>query len=132
MGTKQYLQPDFPITRLRRLRKTPALREMFREIKLSSSDHISTLFIVEGENVKKEISSMAGQFQMSVDIALAECEELYQMGVTSILLFGIPTEKDEVGSGAYDQDGIIQKALRAIKASFPDLLVITDVCLCEY
>ncbi len=131
MGTTN-LQAGFPVTRLRRLRKTPALRDMFRETILSKSDFIYPLFIIEGENVKKEISSMPGQFQLSVDNILRECEELQNLGINSVLLFGIPREKDDVGSGAYDDDGIIQKALRAIKASFPDLLVITDVCLCEY
>ncbi len=131
MGTTN-LQPDFPVTRLRRLRKMPALREMFRETSLSKSDFVHPLFIVEGENVKKEISSMPGQFQLSVDNVLRECEDLQTLGISSILLFGIPKDKDEVGSGAYDDNGIIQKALRAIKASFPELLVITDVCLCEY
>ena len=105
---------------------------MFRETSLSKSDFIYPLFIVEGENVKKEISSMPGQYQLSVDNVLRECDELQNIGVNSVLLFGIPREKDEVGSGAYASDGIIQKALRAIKASFPEMLVITDVCLCEY
>ena len=125
-------QPGFPVTRLRRLRRTAALRDMFRETALSRSDLIYPLFIVEGDGVKKEISSMPGQFQMSVDNVLRECEELQELGLNSVLLFGIPHEKDEVGSGAYADDGIIQKAVRAIKASFPELLVITDVCLCEY
>lgn len=129
---KIQFQRGFPTARLRRLRKSPALREMFRETFLIKSDFIYPLFIVEGENVKKEISSMPGQFQLSVDNILRECEELQNLGINSVLLFGIPREKDDVGSGAYDDDGIIQKALREIKASFPDLLVITDVCLCEY
>ena len=105
---------------------------MFRETVLRKEDLIYPLFIVEGEKVKKEISSMPGQFQMSVDNILRECEELRDLGVTSILLFGIPADKDEVGSGAYDEHGIIQKALREIKKHFPDFIVITDVCLCEY
>jgi porphobilinogen synthase len=105
---------------------------MFRETVLRKEDLIYPLFIVEGEKVKKEISSMPGQFQMSVDNILRECEELRDLGVTSILLFGIPADKDEVGSGAYDEHGIIQKALREIKRHFPDFIVITDVCLCEY
>lgn len=105
---------------------------MFRETVLRKEDFIYPLFIVEGEKVKKEISSMPGQFQMSVDNILRECEELRDLGITSILLFGIPAEKDEVGSGAYDEHGVIQKALREIKKHFPDLIVITDVCLCEY
>lgn len=126
------LQPDFPVTRLRRLRKTPALRDMFRETALSKSDLIYPLFIVEGENIRREISSMPGQFQLSIDNVLKECGELDDLGIRSILLFGIPAEKDEVGSGAYADDGIIQKALRAIRSRYPEMLVITDVCLCEY
>lgn len=105
---------------------------MFRETAVSKADLIYPLFIVEGEGVKKEISSMPGQYQMSIDNILVECGELTQLGILSILLFGIPAEKDEVGSGAYADDGIIQKAVRAIKASYPEMLVITDVCLCEY
>ena len=126
------LQPGFPVTRLRRLRKTPVLRDMFRETALSKSDLIYPLFIVEGENIRREISSMPGQFQLSIDNVLKECGELEDLGIRSILLFGIPAEKDEVGSGAYADDGIIQKALRAIKSRYPEMLVITDVCLCEY
>src|SRR6478672_2424917 len=126
------LFPGFPTTRLRRLRRTGQLREMFRETRLHRSDLIYPLFIVEGSGIRKEISSMPGQFQMSVDNILRECEELRDLGITSILLFGIPAEKDEVGSGAYDEHGVIQKALREIKKHFPDLIVITDVCLCEY
>ena len=125
-------QPGFPVTRLRRLRKTAALRGMFRETSLSPADFIYPLFIVEGENVKKEISSMPAQFQLSIDNALLDCEELTKLGIGSVILFGIPNEKDEVGSGAYADDGIIQKATRAIKARFPEMIVITDVCLCEY
>jgi len=128
----KFIQPGFPVTRLRRLRKTASLRDMFRETSLSPADFIYPLFIVEGENVKKEISSMPAQYQLSIDNALSECEELRKLGVNSIILFGIPNEKDEVGSGAYADDGIIQKATRAIKERFPDMIVVTDVCLCEY
>src|SRR6266699_874643 len=103
--TFSQLQPGFPITRLRRLRKTPALRDMFSEAFLSPSDLICPLFIVEGENVRKEISSMPSQFQLSVDNVLRECDELKSVGVTSVILFGIPNEKDEVGSAAYASDG---------------------------
>ena len=126
------LFPGFPTTRLRRLRRTEQLREMFRETRLHRSDLIYPLFIVEGSGIKKEISSMPGQFQMSVDNILRECEELRDLGIASILLFGIPSEKDEVGSGAYDTNGIIQRAVREIKKSFPEMVVVTDVCLCEY
>jgi porphobilinogen synthase len=127
-----FIQPGFPTTRLRRLRRTAAIREMFRETALSASDLIYPLFIVEGENVKKEISSMPSQFQLSIDNVLLECEELQYLGVGSVILFGIPNEKDDVGSGAYAADGIIQKATRAIKSRFPEMVVVTDVCLCEY
>ncbi|CAN5529969.1 porphobilinogen synthase [soil metagenome] len=127
-----FKQPDFPVTRLRRLRRSTAIREMFRETSLSKADFIYPLFIVEGEGIKKEISSMPGQYQMSIDNILIECAELETLGIKSVLLFGIPLEKDEVGSGAYAADGIIQRATRAIKSGFPYLLVITDVCLCEY
>ncbi|MEP6946451.1 MAG: porphobilinogen synthase [Acidobacteriota bacterium] len=124
--------PGFPVNRLRRLRNSEPIRGMFRETAVSKSDLIYPLFIVEGEGVKKEISSMPGQYQMSIDNILIECRELTELGILSILLFGIPADKDEVGSGAYAEDGIIQKALRAIKAGYPEMLVITDVCLCEY
>jgi len=114
------------------MRRTPELRDMFRETALSPADFIYPLFIVEGENVKREISSMPGQFQLSIDNVVQECEELIALGVRSVILFGIPSEKDEVGSGAYAEDGIIQKATRAIKGRFPEMVVVTDVCLCEY
>jgi len=129
---KLQIQPGFPVTRLRRLRKNAALREMFRETHLHRSDLIYPVFVVEGDGIKKEISSMPGQFQMSIDNVVRECEELQRLGLNSILLFGIPAEKDEVGSDAYDENGIIQKALRAIKKEFPEIVAITDVCLCEY
>jgi len=124
--------PNFPVSRLRRLRRSAAIRDMFRETSLSVSDLIYPLFVVEGDNVKKAISSMPEQFQLSVDNVLRECDELQKLGVNSVILFGIPNEKDEVGSGAYDDNGVIQKALRAIKKEFPELVAITDVCLCEY
>ena len=126
------IYPNYPVSRLRRLRKTPALRRMVRETSLSKDDLIYPLFVVEGENVKREISSMPGQFQMSIDNIVRECDELLNLGLNSILLFGIPAEKDEVGSGAYADDGIIQKAVRGIKERFPEMLIVTDVCLCEY
>ena len=130
--SKMQLQPGFPATRMRRLRKTAVLRDMFMETALSSADLIYPLFIVEGENNRNEISSMPGQFQLSVDNVLRECDELQRLGIKSVLLFGIPGEKDEVGSGAYTDDGIIQRAVLEIKKNFPEMLVITDVCLCEY
>jgi len=130
--SKMQIQPGFPVTRIRRLRKTSVLRDMFRETSLSKEDFIYPLFIVEGAGIKREIWSMPGQFQMSLDNVLRECEELQTIGINSILLFGIPEMKDEVGSGAYDENGIIQKTLRAIKKDFSEMMVITDVCLCEY
>lgn len=105
---------------------------MFRETILSVNDFIYPLFIVEGENIKNEISSMPAQFQLSIDQVLIECGELMELGIKAVILFGIPLEKDEKGTQAYAEDGIIQKATRAIKAAYPELLVITDVCLCEY
>jgi porphobilinogen synthase len=105
---------------------------MFRETVISPADFIYPLFIVEGEGIKREISSMPGQFQLSIDNVIRECGELLSVGVRSVILFGIPNEKDEVGSGAYADEGIIQKATRAIKSDFPEMVVVTDVCLCEY
>lgn len=124
--------PNFPVSRLRRLRRTPVLRDMFRETHLSKNDFIFPLFVVEGTNIKREIVSMPNIFQMSVDVAVKECAELLELGIKAVILFGIPEHKDETGSGAYAEDGIIQKAIRAIKKSSPEMLVITDVCLCEY
>lgn len=124
--------PNFPVSRLRRLRKTSALREMFRETFLTKSDFIYPLFVAEGANFKREISSMPDVFQLSVDNVLRECEELLTLGIKAVLLFGIPDFKDETGSSGYAADGIVQKATREIKKNFPEMLVITDVCLCEY
>ncbi len=128
----KYLSPPFPTTRLRRLRKNAALRDMFRETSLSTNDFIFPLFVVEGNNVKREIASMPNIFQMSVDEAVRECDVLLNLGIKAVILFGIPEHKDERGSGAYAENGIIQKAVRAIKKESPEMLVITDVCLCEY
>jgi porphobilinogen synthase len=130
--SNSFNQPAFPVTRLRRLRRSAALRGMFRETSLSAADFIYPLFIVDGEGVRKEISSMPEQYQLSIDNILVECAELISLGIGAVLLFGIPSEKDEVGSGAYADDGIIQKAVRAVKGAHPEMVVITDVCLCEY
>lgn len=124
--------PNFPVSRLRRLRKTVSLRDMFRETHLTKSDFVFPLFVAEGENFKREISSMPNIFQLSIDHILRECEELLSLGINAVLLFGIPDFKDEVGSSGYAADGIVQKASREIKKRFPEMLVITDVCLCEY
>ncbi|NLT96075.1 MAG: porphobilinogen synthase [Clostridia bacterium] len=122
----------FPVTRLRRLRRTPALRNMLQEVKVSVNDLIYPMFVIEGENVKNPVSSMPGVYQYSLDNLLFEVEKVVNKGIPAIILFGIPGCKDSVGSGAYAQDGIIQKSVLEIKKSFPRLVVITDVCLCEY
>jgi porphobilinogen synthase len=122
----------FPIQRPRRLRATPELRSLVRETQLNAGDCILPLFIVSGEGVKREIGSMPGNYQMSIDVAVKECEEIHKLGVGGIILFGIPAVKDEFATGAYDDHGIVQDAVRAIKQATPGLLVITDVCNCEY
>lgn len=122
----------FPAVRLRRLRRTPALRELVRETRLSVKDFIYPLFITEGRGIRQEIESMPGQYRWSLDLLPAEVEAVARLGIRAVLLFGIPDHKDEVGSGAWAEDGIIQRAVRLIKASVPDLTVICDVCLCEY
>jgi porphobilinogen synthase len=122
----------YPISRLRRTRMTAPLRSMVRETELSKNDFIYPLFVVPGSKVKKEVSSMQGVFQMSVDEIVRECVTVASLGIPAVILFGIPESKDEVGSGAYDDHGIVQQAVRAIKKEVPGLVVITDVCLCEY
>nr|WP_314563975.1 porphobilinogen synthase [uncultured Campylobacter sp.] len=118
--------------RFRRLRINPAIREMVRETSVAASDFIYPLFVVEGKGVKKEISSMPGVFQMSLDEILKECEIVRNLGIKAVILFGIPSLKDSVGSDALSNDGIIATALRAIKDKFAGLVVITDLCFCEY
>jgi porphobilinogen synthase len=123
---------NYPIKRLRRLRYNPLLRDMIRETELSKNDFIYPLFVVPGEKIKNPVKSMPGVFQLSVDELVKECKEVESLGIPAVILFGIPEHKDEQGSGAYDPNGIIQKAVRAIKSDVKNLLVITDVCLCEY
>ena len=125
---------QFPTTRLRRLRSTPALRTLVRETSLTPSQLIYPLFLCEGEGIRREIGSMPGVFNLSVDEALKEVEGAASLGIGGLLLFGIPDSKDEEGSGAYAADGITQRALRAIKATAASrqLVTIADVCLCEY
>ena len=118
--------------RFRRLRINPAIRQMVRETSVAASDFIYPLFVVEGKGVKKEINSMPGVFQMSLDEILKECEIVRNLGIKAVILFGIPSLKDSVGSDALSDDGIIATALRAIKDKFADLVVITDLCFCEY
>ena len=123
---------NYPTKRLRRLRYNPLLRDMVRETELSKNDFIYPLFVVPGEKVKNPVKSMPGVFQLSVDELVKECKEVESLGIPAVILFGIPEHKDEQGSEAYSPDGIIQKAVRAIKSDVKNLLVITDVCLCEY
>jgi porphobilinogen synthase len=122
----------FPQNRSRRLRRTEVLRRFVRETRLSVDGLVYPLFVQPGEGVRKEISSMPGVFNLSVDELVKECREVRQLGIPAVLLFGIPESKDELGTGAYADDGIVQRAVRAVKREVPDLMVITDVCLCEY
>jgi len=117
---------------MRRLRRTETTRRLVRETRLSPDDFVYPLFVVHGTAVRKAIPSMPGQYQLSVDQLPAEAQELRALGIPAVLLFGIPASKDEQGSEAYAADGIVQQAVRALKQAGPDLLVITDVCLCEY
>jgi len=122
----------FPVQRLRRLRSSEALRRLVRETQLAPSQFVLPLFVVPGQGIRKEILSMPGNAQMSVDHIVGECQQCLKLGLGGVILFGIPAHKDETASGAYDPDGITQQAIRAIKKEAPKLLVITDVCNCEY
>ena len=118
--------------RFRRLRRSRALRDLVRETRLSPQGFVYPLFVTHGEGVRREIESMPGQYQLSLDQLPAEAEELRSLGIPAVLLFGLPASKDDAGSEAYDDDGIVQRAVRTLKGVAPDLAVITDVCLCEY
>ncbi len=122
----------FPVNRQRRLRMTETFRSMVRETSLSPGQLIYPLFVVPGSRVRNEVRSMPGVFQQSTDNIVRECEQLVPLGIPAVILFGIPDSKDEMGSGAYDEHGIVQECVRAIKKNVPDIAVITDVCLCEY
>ena len=122
----------YPQVRLRRLRRTAAMRRLFSETALSVNDLVLPLFVIHGSGVKNKIKSMPGVFQYSVDMLPREAESIAKLGINAVLLFGIPEEKDEVGSSAFRGDGVVQQAIRVIKETVPELLVITDVCLCEY
>ena len=122
----------YPLYRPRRLRESPLVRKMVRETALRTDDLVYPLFTLHGRGVREPIASMPGQFRLSIDELLKECKDAASMGIPAVLLFGIPQEKDARGSEAYAEDGIIQQAVRAVKETIPDLLVITDVCLCEY
>ncbi|MBW1767554.1 MAG: porphobilinogen synthase [Deltaproteobacteria bacterium] len=120
------------IIRPRRLRQTPTIRDMVRETTLSVKDFICPLFVKHGRDKKDPISSMPGQYQFSVDKIVEEAEEIWSLGIPSIILFGLPDKKDALGTRAYAEDGIVQRAVSAIKDRLPEMLTITDVCLCEY
>ena len=123
---------QFPEYRPRRLRKNEAFRKLIRETALSANDFISPLFVVPGKDVKSPVASMPGVFQQSADLLVKEVRHLESLGIPAILLFGIPEKKDETASGAFAKDGIVQRTVRRIKEKCPDILVVTDVCLCEY
>ena len=122
----------FPIHRMRRLRANEALRSLVRETRLAPTQFILPLFAVPGEGVRREISSMPGNYQLSIDELVKECADAAKLGIGGVILFGIPAVKDELASGAYADDGIVQQAVRAVKRESPKLLVMTDVCNCEY
>jgi porphobilinogen synthase len=117
---------------MRRLRRTQALRDLVRETDISPSHLVQPLFVVAGEGVREEVPSMPGVQRLSISELVAEGQEVFATGVRAVLLFGIPSAKDETGSGAYDEEGVVQLAVRALKEAVPELTVITDVCLCEY
>src|SRR5580692_4738323 len=122
----------FPANRLRRLRRTESLRSLVRETRLTPESLVYPLFICPGMGIRKEVRSMPGVFNLSIDEAVKEVREIRALGILSVILFGLPEKKDEVATGAWAEDGIIQKATRAIKSEVADVLAIGDVCLCEY
>ena len=122
----------FPIQRLRRLRQHESLRRMVRETRLSPSDLIYPMFVMEGRDQRREIASMPGQFRLSIDLLVKEAGEVAGLGIPAVMLFGIPDRKDERGTSGYDPNGVVQRAIKAVKDHVPGLLVITDVCIDEY
>jgi porphobilinogen synthase len=123
---------DFPLVRMRRLRRTDAIRRMVRETHLSPDQLVQPLFVVPGENVRKAVSSMPGVAQLSVENAVEAAEKAHAAGVPAVILFGVPSDKDEVGASSWQENGIVQRALRAIKARNQELCLIADLCFCEY
>ena len=123
---------SFPVTRMRRMRRGDALRDTFAETVLTPDHLMMPLFVRHGRGIRSEIVSMPGNYQMSVEVLVEACQDLVQAGVRSVILFGIPAHKDAVGTEGYAEDGIIQQAVRAIRDAVPELLVCTDVCMCEY
>jgi porphobilinogen synthase len=122
----------FPITRLRRLRRTSQLRDLVRETRLTPDAFVYPIFVCPGEGVRKAVRSMPGVFNLSVDEAVKEAREVHSLGVSSVILFGLPDKKDDVATGAWADDGIVQQAARALKREVPELILMGDVCLCEY
>src|SRR5450756_2215799 len=122
----------FPIHRLRRLRVSESMRSLVRETHLNPAQFVLPLFVCPGEGIKREISSMPHNYQMSIDEIVKECAEVEALGIAGVILFGLPETKDEMATGAYDENGIVQKAIRAIKRESSSLQVVTDVCNCEY
>src|SRR5919201_6867493 len=122
----------FPTTRMRRLRKSEQLRSLVRETRLTREALVYPMFVCPGRSVRKEVRSMPGVFNLSVDQAVKEAQQVESLGIPAIILFGLPEKKDEVASGAWVDDGVVQQAARAIKGATTRLLVIADVCLCEY
>jgi porphobilinogen synthase len=122
----------FPVTRLRRLRRTSQLRDLVRETRLTPDAFVYPMFVCPGEAVRKEVRSMPGVFNLSVDEAVKEAQEVHSLGVPAVILFGLPDKKDDVATGAWADDGIVQQAARAMKREVPDLILMGDVCLCEY
>ena len=123
---------SFPSTRLRRLRRTPALRGLVRETSLTAADLIQPLFVTTGTDLREPVKAMPGVSRFSIAALVEEAGEIEAAGIPAVLLFGFPSEKDEAGTGAYDDEGVVQMAVRAVKEAHPELVVITDVCLCEY
>ncbi len=123
---------SFPINRMRRLRTSDTIRNMVRETHLHVDDFIYPLFVTFGQEKRIQVNSMPGVYQLSVDKLLPEIEEIHSLGIPAVLLFGIPEQKDSLASSGYDEHGVVQEATRAIKSAYPELLVVTDVCLCEY
>ena len=122
----------FPVTRLRRLRRTSQLRDLVRETRLTPDAFVYPMFVCPGEGVRKEVRSMPGVFNLSVDEAVKEAQEVHSLGVPAVILFGLPDKKDDVATGAWADDGIVQQAARAVKREVPNLVLVGDVCLCEY
>ena len=125
-------QQGFPTTRMRRLRYHPRVRELMRETRLAAANFVLPLFVRAGQNVRQEIGSMPGHFQWSPDRLAEEARAIADLGLGGVILFGLPAKKDSVGSDSYSESGIVQQGIRAIKAATLNVLVVTDVCFCEY